>query len=110
MGDMKSVGKAWPLLIVFLLPVNAQANPVVPFTYGRVEEFGIWLTTPIAGMFAEYLAVRWLLRRHLRFRQAAPLFFRINLLTIPLTQLLGTFIFFFAEVLPLTAEPSLYRR
>jgi hypothetical protein len=107
---MRSIGKAWPLLIVLLLPVEAQANPLVPFPYGGAEDFGVWLTTPIAGMFVEYLAVRWFLRRQLRFRQAAPLFFRINLLTIPLTQLLGFFISVFAEVLPLTVEPVLYRR
>jgi hypothetical protein len=107
---MRGIGKAWPLLIVLLLPLRVQANPIdpMPGLYGSPGDMGMLLTTLIAGMLVEYLIVRWFLEPQVHFRQAAPLFFLINAITIPLTQILVLHLYVLAEILPLTAEPAMY--
>ncbi|NLX26606.1 MAG: hypothetical protein GXY61_11740 [Lentisphaerae bacterium] len=62
------------------------------------------------ALLIEYLAVRCLLRKWLTFRGVLPVFVCVNLITFPITQILGSFLVWFAEIFPLTVEPILYRK
>lgn len=43
-------------------------------------------------------------------RRVLPVFLLVNLITFPITQFLGLFLIWFAEIFPLTIEPILYRK
>lgn len=62
-----------------------------------------------SALLIEYLAVRWFLRKWVKFRYVLPGFILINFVTFPLTQILGAIIMWLAEFLPLWLEPVLYR-
>ncbi len=108
-------GKKIPLLAALLLAgmaLPARANPVMVMfdLYGMANSFHLLLFVAISSLLVEYLAVRLLLNRWLDLWRLLPGFLLINLLTFPLTQLLGLFFSAFAEIVPLLLEPPMYRR
>lgn len=87
------------------------ANPILVFPnlYGISETTAPFFVAPMA-LLIEYLAVRLFLRKWMPFRRILPAFILVNLITFPITQILGSFLVWFAEIFPLTIEPILYRK
>jgi hypothetical protein len=89
--------------------VPAHANPIVPDTFGLSGDGPLFLLIALSALLVEYLVVRKLLHPWVKFRHALPAFLLINLVSFPLTTILGTLIVWIAEVLPLAIEPPMYR-
>ena len=89
--------------------IEAHANPVSPDLYGFSSSTTPTLFITFSCLFLEYLVVRWLIRKWVKFRHAFPAFVLINVFSFPLTIVLGFIFSLFAESFPLAIEPPLYR-
>ncbi|MBN2685207.1 MAG: type II secretion system protein GspG [Pontiellaceae bacterium] len=98
-------------LLVVWTTRSVFANPILVFPnlYGISETIAPFFVAPTA-LLIEYIAVRLFLRKWMPFRRVLPVFILINLITFPITQILGLFLVWFAEIFPLTVEPILYRK
>ena len=98
---------------VFLLGCAGvvYANPIVlfPNLYGFAQtNYLLKYVAPIA-LLIEYLAIRLLLRKWIRLSHVLPAFILINIITFPITQLLGFMFGWGAELFPLLLEPIMYK-
>ena len=95
-------------LLVIWTTRSVLANPpsAIP---GLSETAALLFIAPMA-LLIEYIAVTLFLRKWMPFRRILPVFILINLITFPITQFLGLFLVWFAEIFPLTVEPILYRK
>ncbi|MBN2704734.1 MAG: type II secretion system protein GspG [Pontiellaceae bacterium] len=98
-------------LLVVWTTRSVFANPILVFPnlYGISETIAPLFVAPTA-LLIEYIAVRFFLRKWMPLRRVLPVFFLVNLITFPITQILGSFLVWFAEIFPLTVEPILYRK
>ena len=97
-------------LMIILVAGSAHANPVMVDLYGASGDGALWMIIAPSALLIEYLAVRWVLRKWVTFRYALAGFILINLVSFPLTQILGAIVVWLAEIVPLSLEPILYRR
>ena len=102
--------KHYPVFLIALLiiSISANANPYMPDLYSSKSNGVIWALAAFPSLLIEYLIVRLLLSPQVKLRIALRLFFIINLITFPITQFLGQFFIWFAELVPLICEPIMY--
>lgn len=97
-------------IMIVLIVESANANPVMVDLYGVSGDGALWMGIASSALLIEFLAVRWFLRKWVKLSHVLSAFILINLITFPLTQILGTVFIWLAEILPLALEPVLYRR
>jgi hypothetical protein len=97
------------LISIILIGCFLHANPYMPDLYSSKSNGVIWALVAFPSLLIEYLIVRILLSPQVKFGGALSSFFIINLITFPITQFLGQFLIWFAELVPLILEPVMYK-
>ncbi|MEM7165858.1 MAG: hypothetical protein AAF581_10360 [Planctomycetota bacterium] len=96
--------------VVVLIPcfsTLALANPYIPDTFGG-RGGNAFVFVAFAILALEYLVLRHLLRKDAHLRLVLPGFVLINAATFPLMHIAGSFVMWFAELVPLALEPMLF--
>ena len=96
------------LILIIFFDSSVFANPYMPDLYSSKSNSVIWALVAFPSLMIEYLIVRILLSPQVKFWRAFRLFFVINLITFPITQILGMSFIWFAELVPLICEPIMY--
>ena len=72
-------------------------------------DFHLFILIAFSALLLEFLVTRRLLCPQVGFRHALSAFLVIHLVSFPITTILSSGFFWFAEIFPLVAEPPMYR-
>ncbi len=98
----------WAAFLLITISTTTFANPIATDIYGGNANSLLSLQISLVALLIEYFSVRLLLQKWVNFKQALPLFLIINMISFPITFIAAPLMAWFAEIIPLMIEPSLY--